>query len=79
MWPLFGLLVLVMALAALGQTSRPSPAPEKPPGLRIPTGDDATRAQRLNEQIDQAIQEDRWNEAIARAEEVLAMRAKVHL
>jgi hypothetical protein len=53
--PLLGLFVLLIAPAATGQTSDRSAPPGQPPGLRALTGDDATRAKRLDEQIDQAL------------------------
>ena len=41
------------------------------------TGDDEKRAKQLDEQIDKALKADRWDEAIAQAEELLALRTRV--
>jgi Tfp pilus assembly protein PilF len=45
--------------------------------LRALTGDDERRAKQLDEQIYKAMKEDHWNEAIAKAEELLALRSQV--
>jgi len=83
--PSLCLLVLFIASAVSGQTPAPpaaqttsarqaqTPAPE----LRPLTGDDEKRARRLAEQIAQATNADRWDEAIARAEELLGLRERV--
>src|SRR5271165_3102480 len=47
------------------------------PGLRKLAGDDAKRAEELDKAIAAALQADRWDEAISRAEELLALRARV--
>jgi hypothetical protein len=77
--PLVGLLVLLIGSPAPGQAPAPSsgPPPAPPPGLRQLTGDDEKRAKQLDEQIDQATKEDRWDEALAKAEELLALRTRV--
>ena len=59
-----------------GQTASPKEAQAQPQGLRKLTGDDAKRAKQLDEQIDKAIKEDRWDEAMARVEELLALRTR---
>jgi hypothetical protein len=41
------------------------------------TGADAKRAEELDNAISAALKADRWNEAIARAEELLALRTRV--
>jgi len=41
------------------------------------TGDDEKRAKQLDEQIDAALKADRWDEAVARAEELLALRTRI--
>ena len=69
--------VFVIASTAPGQT--PAPPANKPiaPGLIKLTGEDEKRAKQLNEQIDRAWKADRWDEATARAEELLALQVKV--
>ena len=44
--------------------------------MRKLTGDDARRAEELNQAIEAATKADRWGEAIARSEELLALRTK---
>jgi CHAT domain-containing protein len=75
--PLLSLLVLVIASSARGQTAAPPASPGQPPGSRALTGDDKKRAKQLDEQIDRAMRADRWSEAIAAAEELLALRTWV--
>jgi tetratricopeptide (TPR) repeat protein len=74
---LLTLFVLFMASSAKGQT--PASPTGKPiaQGLIKLTGEDEKRAKQLDEQIDKAVKADRWDEAIARAEELLALRTKV--
>jgi tetratricopeptide (TPR) repeat protein len=47
------------------------------PGLIRLTGDDEKRAQQLNAQIEEALKADRWDDAIAGAKELLALRTRV--
>jgi tetratricopeptide (TPR) repeat protein len=47
------------------------------PGVIKLTGEDEKRARQLDEQIQKALTADRWNEAIAKTEELLALRVKV--
>ena len=79
MAPLFGSLVLFIPFPVSGQAPAPKPSAGQPPapGLRKLTGDDEKRAKQLDEQIDKALKADRWDEAIARAEELLALRTRV--
>ncbi len=44
--------------------------------MRKLTAEDEKRAKQLDEQIDKALKADRWDEAIARAEELLAVRSR---
>jgi tetratricopeptide (TPR) repeat protein len=78
--PLLGLLVLVIAAAAPGQTAAPpatTAQPSAPPPVsRPPTGDDEERAKQLVEQINKAMKEDHWDEAISRAEDLLSSRTR---
>jgi len=76
-WALI-LFVFLTSQAVLGQT------PAKPPsgkptalGLIKLTGEDEKRTKQLDEQIEKAMKTDRWDEAIARAEELLALRTRV--
>jgi tetratricopeptide (TPR) repeat protein len=59
------------------QTTAPKDAPSPAPGLRKLTGADARRANELDQAIEAALKADRWDEAIARAQELLALRARV--
>ena len=49
----------------------------KPPGQRVLTGDDARRAEQLEKAIAADLKADRWDEAIARADNLLALRMTV--
>jgi len=79
MAPLLGSLVLFIPLPVSAQ----APAPKRPasqpaaPGLRKLTGEDEKRAKQLDEQIGTATNADRWEEAITRAEELLALRTRI--
>ncbi len=73
--PSLGLLVLVIASAVSGQTpAPPGGQPPTAPGLRKLTGDDAKRAEELDKAIGSALKADRADQAIARAEELFALR-----
>jgi len=74
---LIGLGLEIPRLPATAQTASPKEAQPAAPGLRKLTGDDEKRAKQLDEQIDNAMKADRWDEAIARAEELFALRARV--
>jgi tetratricopeptide (TPR) repeat protein len=56
-----------------------APKEEQPPaaGARTLTGADARRATELNKAIETALAADRWDEAVARAEELVALRRQV--
>jgi tetratricopeptide (TPR) repeat protein len=54
----------------------PSPGQSASPGLRKLSGDDARRAEELDQAIEAALKADRWDEAIARAQGLLALRAR---
>jgi tetratricopeptide (TPR) repeat protein len=79
---LAGSLLAAWTSASLAQSSKES---EKPagrtatplPGSRILDGEDARRAADLDKAIKAAQSADRWDEAIARAEELLALRTRV--
>jgi tetratricopeptide (TPR) repeat protein len=74
---LFGWLVIVTASVVRGQTAPPASRSTVPAGLIKLTGADAKRAKELDKAIDAALKGDRWDEAIAKAEELLTLRAKV--
>jgi len=75
---------LVAFLVLLSATSLPGQPPVHPAstgqiraqGLRKVTAEDEKRAKQLDEQINTALKGDRWDEAIARAEELLALRTR---
>ena len=71
---LIGLGIEILALSAEAQTASRKEAQAPAPGLLKLTGDDARRAQELDKSVVTALQADRWDEAIARAEELLALR-----
>ncbi len=73
---LIGLGIQIPGMTTTAQTTSPQPAQSPAPGLRKLTGDDEKRAKQLDEQIDKAMKADRWDEAIARAEELLSLRAR---
>jgi tetratricopeptide (TPR) repeat protein len=75
--PWFGLLFLVIDPSVLGQTPTPPPGQPATPGLVKLTGADAKRAEELDKTIDAALKADRWDEAIVKTRELLALRAKV--
>jgi tetratricopeptide (TPR) repeat protein len=77
MTPWLGLLVLFLTSAVPGQTPAPPAGPPTAPGLRKLSAADARRAEELNKAIDAALKADRWDEAIARAQELLAVRTRV--
>ncbi len=74
--PSLGLVVLFIASAVSGQTPAVPAGQPTAPGLRKLTGDDARRAAELDKAIAAALEADRWGEAIARAEELHALRAR---
>jgi CHAT domain-containing protein/tetratricopeptide (TPR) repeat protein len=76
--PLLGLLVLWIASATLGQQT-PTPPAGQPaaPGLIKLTGADARHAEKLNKAIEAALKADRWDQAIVKAQELLALRARI--
>jgi tetratricopeptide (TPR) repeat protein len=69
--------LLLIDTVAPGQTTAPGAANGTAPGLIRLTGDDEKRAKQLDEQIGKAMEADCWDEAIARAEELLALRKRV--
>ena len=74
---LIGLGIVIPGSPTIAQTTPPKEAQPPAPGLRKLTGDDAKRAEELDKAIEAALKADRWDEAIARAEELLALRTRV--
>ena len=74
---LLGFVIEITALSATAQTTPPKKAQPPTPALRKLTGDDARRVDDLDKAIEAALKADRWDEAVARAEELLALRSRV--
>jgi len=74
--PSLGLLVLLVSSAVPGQTPKPTPGQPAAPGSRELAAADAKRAEELNKATEEALKADRWDEAIGKAEELLALRAR---
>ena len=74
-----GSLVLFIAFPVSGQAPAPKPsaAQPAPPGSPKLTDEDEKRAKQLDEETSKAIKADRWDVAIAKAELLLALRARV--
>src|SRR5262249_14221569 len=74
------ILAPVMVATALALSQAPSEQDVndggKPPGQRVLTIDDAKRVEALDKAIESKLKADRWDEAIARAQEVLDLRAQ---
>jgi len=77
--PLFGTHILLIPLSVSGQAPAPKPPANQPPapGLHKLTGEDEKRAKQLDEQIGKALEADQWDEATARAEELLTLRTRI--
>ena len=73
---LIGLGIEISISPAVAQTATPKDAQPPAPGLRKLTGDDTKRAGELTKAIEGALKADRWDEAIAGAEELLALRTR---
>src|SRR5271166_1712056 len=67
---LIGLWVVFPSMCSTAQTTPPKEAQPPAPGLRKLSGDDVKRAEELDKAIDAALKADRWDEAIARVEEL---------
>ena len=72
-----GPVLAILISAAPAQAPKPKGAEPKPPGLIVLQGGDARRAAELDKAIESALKADRWDEAIARAEELLALRSRI--
>jgi hypothetical protein len=64
-------------LPTIAQTAPPKEAQPPSPGLQKLSGDDAKRAEELEKAIEVALKADRWDEAIAKAEGLVALRTRV--
>jgi len=74
---LIGFGLAMPGMPARAQTASPKDAQTAASGLLELTGADEKRAKQLDEQIDKAVKADRWEEAIARAEGMVALRARI--
>jgi CHAT domain-containing protein len=74
---LIGFGIVIPGLSATAQTVSSKEAQPIAPGLRKLTGDDARRAEELDQAIAAALKADRWDEAIARAQDLIALRSRV--
>ncbi|MGO9922752.1 MAG: tetratricopeptide repeat protein [Isosphaeraceae bacterium] len=68
--------LLVIASSVLGQPPASPAGQPTAPALPALTGADEQRAEQLYEQIDRAVKADRWDEAIAKVEELLLLRTR---
>ncbi|MGO9468901.1 MAG: tetratricopeptide repeat protein [Isosphaeraceae bacterium] len=73
---LLGLGLAMPVMPTMAQTTPPKGDQPPAPGLIKLTGDDEKRAKQLEEPIDKALKADRWDEAIARAEELVTLRKR---
>jgi len=73
---LIGLVIEFPGLPTTAQTTSPKEVQPAAPGSRKLTGDDARRAEELDKAVEAALKADRWDEAIARAEEMLTLRTQ---
>src|SRR5262249_2288755 len=74
---LIGLVIEVPDRPATAQNTSPKESQTPAAGLRKLAGDDARRAAELDQAIAVALTADRWDEAIVKAQELLALRAKI--
>jgi len=73
---LIGIAIEILGLPTPAQTTSPKETQPPIPGSRKLTGDDARRAEELYKAGAAALKIDHWDEAIARAEELLALRTR---
>ena len=74
---LIGIAVQYPAWPAIAQTTSPKGSQPVAPSLRELAGDDAKKAEELRKAINNALADDRWDEAITLTEESLALRTRV--
>jgi tetratricopeptide (TPR) repeat protein len=73
---LIGFGIEIPSLPAMTQASSPKETQSPATGLPKLTGDDAKRSDELDKTIEAALKADRWDDAIARSEELLALRTR---
>ncbi len=69
-------LFVLLASSISGRSGGQAQGEPQAPELRSPTAGDEKRINQLNQQVDKAVEADRWDEAIALAEERLALRQR---
>ena len=74
--PMIGLALAMPVSPTTAQTASSNQAQPGASGLRTLTGDDARRAEELNKAVEAEAKANRWDESIARAEELLALRTR---
>jgi tetratricopeptide (TPR) repeat protein len=74
---LIGLWIAIPCSPTTAQPTSPKEAQPQSQELRKLTGDNAERAEELDKAVAAALKADRWDEAIARAEELLALRMRI--
>src|SRR5271165_4919274 len=74
---LSGLGIALSGSPTRAQNATPKEAQPPAPGLRKLAGDDARRAEEIAKAIEAALEADRWDEAISRAEELRALRTRI--
>ncbi len=67
----------IPALSVIAQTPTPKDSQPVAAGLQKLTGENAKRAEELEKAVTTAVSADRWDEAIARAEALVALRTRV--
>jgi hypothetical protein len=73
---LIGFMIEISPTKTTAQTTTRKNAEVPAEGFRKLTGDDVKRAEDLTKSIDAALMADRWDEAIAKAKDLLALRAR---
>jgi tetratricopeptide (TPR) repeat protein len=71
------LLTLVIGSYAFGQVIAPPAQKPTGPGLIKLTGDHVRQVKAISDHVETALKADRWDEALARTEELLALRTRV--
>ncbi len=74
---LIGLVIEISISPATAQSTPPNRAQPPAPGLLKLTGDDAKRAEELDKAVVAELKADRWDEAIARVEELVTLRTRI--
>jgi CHAT domain-containing protein/Flp pilus assembly protein TadD len=73
---LAGFSIGTLGFSARDQATSPNQARSPASGARKEGDEDEQRAKKLNERIDKAMKVDRWDEAVASAEELFALQAR---